>query len=328
MEAVPETAATLPPPRPWSFHLGDGVEGLIAHGDVDHSFLDPPYDEDVDAGNEAELVRGNSFGFDPMNDELRNRVARAVAMRTRRWALIFCSLEEAFLWRFALVAAGMSYWRTGLWVRQNNKPQMNAMGPAQSLEAIVMAHSRTLTQRWNGGGKDATWFAPIVRGTERMHPTQKPTKLMAELVEDFTDPGELIADPFSGVASTGVAALGLNRRFVGWELNPEHHSNGIKRLEKPLFETPTTAQIELLTGKPGRKKGAAAKARMELDRNVLDAILSSGETGIKPSAVAEIVGSDQKEVQRSFNRLKKSGRVVRHGRTTQTRWHAQTQEQN
>jgi site-specific DNA-methyltransferase (adenine-specific) len=49
---------------------------------------------------------------------------------------------------------------------------------------------------------------------------QKPLALMDVLVRLFSEPGELILDPFAGSGTTGVAALRLGRRFVGWEMNP------------------------------------------------------------------------------------------------------------
>lgn len=298
--------------------MGDGPNGLIAHGPVDHTIIDPPYDEKVDAGNEAELLRDNPFGFDPMNEELRNRTARAIALQTRRWALVFCSLEEAHLWRFALIASGMTYYRTGLWERLNTKPQTNGLGPAQSAEAIVIAHSRVLTQRWNGGGKPATWYAPIVR-TDRIHPTQKPCSLLRELVSDFTDQGELIADPFAGAGTTGVAAVGLGRRFVGWEMDEVHYKAARKRLEMPLFDRPPVEQTTLPGAQP---KGAAARARMELERSILNAVGIIGPEGIQSSTLGEMLDASEQQIRRSLNRLRKSGLIVRKGKTSSTRWYA------
>jgi DNA modification methylase len=52
------------------------------------------------------------------------------------------------------------------------------------------------------------------------HQTQKPQSLMRELIQLFSDPGELIADPFAGSGSTGVAAIAEGRRFIGWEKDP------------------------------------------------------------------------------------------------------------
>lgn len=68
-------------------------------------------------------------------------------------------------------------------------------------------------------------------GDERTgHQTQKPLALMDVLVRLFSDPGELILDPFSGSGTTGVAALRLGRRFLGWEMNAEYAAIARKRL--------------------------------------------------------------------------------------------------
>jgi hypothetical protein len=41
------------------------------------------------------------------------------------------------------------------------------------------------------------------------------------LIKQSSEPGELVADPFMGSGSVGVAALKLGRRFAGNDLNPE-----------------------------------------------------------------------------------------------------------
>lgn len=305
--------------RQWSFHHGDGVNGLLAHGPVDHSILDPPFSKDVEDGNAAIEVRDNEFKFDAMTEDLRNRAARAIAQQTRRWALIFCSCEESHLWRFALVAAGMSYYRTGFWIREGTAPQFNGLGPAQGAEAIVIAHSRVLPQRWNGGGNPAIWHAPIVR-TDRMHETQKPASLMRRLIEEFTDEGETIADPFAGVATTGIAAVGLGRRFIGWELDKDHYANGRKRLELPLFEPRAAQPTQTEIGGDSVPKGARVRARMELDRAVLNAVEAVGPDGVQASGLVELVNGTRRQIDRSLQRLQKKGAVLRQGRTSQTRW--------
>jgi site-specific DNA-methyltransferase (adenine-specific) len=54
-------------------------------------------------------------------------------------------------------------------------------------------------------------------GDKAPHPTTKPIALMLELVSLFTDPGEVILDPFAGSGTTLVAALRLGRRAIGVE---------------------------------------------------------------------------------------------------------------
>lgn len=41
------------------------------------------------------------------------------------------------------------------------------------------------------------------------------------LIEKLTEPGELICDPFAGSGAFGRAALAMNRRFIGADLNPD-----------------------------------------------------------------------------------------------------------
>lgn len=70
---------------------------------------------------------------------------------------------------------------------------------------------------------------------------------MEALVADFTDPAELICDPFAGSGTTGVAAIRLGRRFIGWEKDPEFFKVAVKRLESTreqlgLFDYERAAQ--------------------------------------------------------------------------------------
>lgn len=47
-----------------------------------------------------------------------------------------------------------------------------------------------------------------------LHPTQKPVALFAYLIETYTQPGELVVDPFVGSGTTAVAAKSTGRRFI------------------------------------------------------------------------------------------------------------------
>ena len=73
------------------------------------------------------------------------------------------------------------------------------------------------------------------------HPTQKPLKLIARLI-DQTD-AQTILDPFMGSGTTGVAALKLGRKFIGIEIEPKYFDIACKRIEEAwkqprLFEEP------------------------------------------------------------------------------------------
>lgn len=73
--------------------------------------------------------------------------------------------------------------------------------------------------------------SPVVSGKEKTgHPTQKSLKMMERIVSIHTNPGDLILDPFMGSGSTGVAAINLNRKFIGIEVNLEYYNIALNRL--------------------------------------------------------------------------------------------------
>jgi site-specific DNA-methyltransferase (adenine-specific) len=66
----------------------------------------------------------------------------------------------------------------------------------------------------------------------RLHPTQKPVQSLKPLISAFTKPGDIVLDPFSGSGSTLVAARELGRRFIGIDLDPDHHRTATARLKE------------------------------------------------------------------------------------------------
>ena len=63
------------------------------------------------------------------------------------------------------------------------------------------------------------------------HPTVKPLKLMAYLITMGSREGDIVLDPFCGTGTTCIAAMMLNRDYIGIEISPEYHEIALKRLE-------------------------------------------------------------------------------------------------
>lgn len=58
--------------------------------------------------------------------------------------------------------------------------------------------------------------------TPKVHPTQKPVKLLEKLIELFTDIGDVVIDPVAGSGTTLLASKNLGRHSYGFELKKEY----------------------------------------------------------------------------------------------------------
>lgn len=221
----------------------------------------------------AAISRAASFGFPSLGGDLRRFIAKQCARLASRAVLQFSDTESDWLWRMSLVAAGLEYVRTGFWRKVGGSPQFTGDRPAVAVEAITICH-RPGKKRWNGGGKHGWWEtapedeaddldafaryggdlvyeAQIVLnrpgGHEpRVHTTQKPRKLIQELVEDFSDPGELIYDWTAGFGTLAIAALraaGGPRRVVLVELDERWCEAAAKRIDAEIAGTGYTPEM-------------------------------------------------------------------------------------
>ena len=58
-------------------------------------------------------------------------------------------------------------------------------------------------------------------GDERNHPTQKPLRLFTEIIKDYSNENDIVADFFLGSGTTCVAAKELGRQYIGFEIDKE-----------------------------------------------------------------------------------------------------------
>jgi site-specific DNA-methyltransferase (adenine-specific)/modification methylase len=76
--------------------------------------------------------------------------------------------------------------------------------------------------------------SPICMGSERLkepkHPTQKPLAVLKQIIKIASNENDIVLDMFMGVASTGVAARDLNRRFIGIEIDDTYYEACEKRM--------------------------------------------------------------------------------------------------
>lgn len=220
-----------------TLYCGDCLDVLPQINAVDHVVCDPPYEQlmqdlhatvklrRTDGGNERKDL--TFAGIDLIREPFIAEVARINA----GWLLAFCNVEGTWHWRQALLAGGLKFKTTCIWVKPDCTPKLNGQGPALGYECITTTWCGTGHAKWNAGGKRGV-YTHLVNNPERtgLHPTEKPRRLMSEIIADFTNPGQLVCDPFMGSGTTGVAAVMAGRRFIGIEQNETYFELACKRL--------------------------------------------------------------------------------------------------
>lgn len=97
---------------------------------------------------------------------------------------------------------------------------------------VIIVWSREVKQRVS-----RVWSIPILDYRSlhdwKPHPTQKPVKLLRYLLEQYTDEGDTVFDPFVGSGTTAVAAQQMKRHFIACEINPEYAQIATSRLKTP-----------------------------------------------------------------------------------------------
>lgn len=240
-------------------YLGDCREILPQLEPVDHVITDPPYARDVyvrlsmpntkegsstpgrmsiplkrpNVGQSAESPRLARLAAGDIGaiDEMLDVVAAEIARLTKRWAVVYSDVETCFRWRAALEASGMRYVRTGAWVKPDAMPQMSGDRPTVGFEPCTICHAKG-PMRWNGGGRQGVWTYGTAKVNRPDHPCPKPEPLMIHQIADFTDPGDLILDPFAGSGTTLAAAKRVGRKAIGIEVSEQYAEVAAKRLSQ------------------------------------------------------------------------------------------------
>ena len=225
---------------------------------IDNVITDPPFSEwthigartnpEVDAdgvplsgGNEGQPM----IDFAPVTSHQLGTAFDRIGYATRRW--VIASMD----WRHyaeleRLPPAFLRPVRLGVWDKPNGAPQFTGDRPGQGWEAIGIFHRLEAWRenvtgrrhaiggrmRWNGGGHRAVWRHNRI--SDPFNPTAKPPELVAQLIELFTDPGDLILDPWCGTGTTLLQARALGRLAIGIERDPEQCEEIVRRL-RPTF---------------------------------------------------------------------------------------------
>ena len=118
--------------------------------------------------------------------------------------------------------------RLGAWIKTNPTPLNGQYNWLSAIEILVIARKKKST--FNRFCAKPVWEYPVCY--KKVHPTQKPIKLITELVESSTNENDVILDPFMGSGTTGVACVNTDRKFIGIEIEQEYFDIAVRRIEE------------------------------------------------------------------------------------------------
>ena len=126
-----------------------------------------------------------------------------------------------------------------VWHKTNPAPKIFKAGFLNSCEMIFTCWNKKHTWNFISQAEMHNFLeSPICMRPERLsnpkHPAQKPVSILKKMIEIASHEGDIIFDPFMGVGSMGVAALELNRRFIGVEIDSNYFNAAKNRIEKLL----------------------------------------------------------------------------------------------
>lgn len=221
-------------------------------GCFDMIFADPPYflsngGISCQNGKMVSVNKGDwdkSQGFEAnhnFNLEWLKRCQKVLKPNGTIW--VSGTMHSIYSVGFAMQQLGFKMLNDIIWEKPNPAPNLSCRYFTHASETILWAaksvkskhHFNYEMMKNENAGKQmkSVWRIKPPAVSEKLfgkHPTQKPLELLKRCILAGTSEGDFILDPFSGSGTTGVAALGLKRKFCGIENNPDFIALSIKRL--------------------------------------------------------------------------------------------------
>lgn len=146
--------------------------------------------------------------------------------------IVFCAFDQIM----DLVAEGQKHgfkhWYPLVFIKNYSAQVLKAnMKIVGATEYAVVLYRDKLPKFNNDGRMIFNWFKwERDTQTPKIHPTQKPVPLLKELIEIFTDPGDVVIDPVAGSAATLRAAAECNRSCYGFEIKKNFYKEAKEKM--------------------------------------------------------------------------------------------------
>jgi DNA modification methylase len=212
------------------------MDSLVKDSQIDLLLTDPPYGINIVSSNGEVGATSSPLGF-------KGRVGGNVLGHSRRYRSIINDdkpFEPQFLLKYGIkqIIFGANNFATKLpdmpsWLVWDKKDGRGAEGTSYSDIELAWCNTNSKVSRiyrhlWSGLLREGDRKTEL---KDRVHPTQKPVGLLAEIIMDYSLENQTVLDPFLGSGSTLIACEQTNRICYGMELDPHYVDVIIRRWE-------------------------------------------------------------------------------------------------
>lgn len=243
---------------------GDALSVLRSFPDnvFDLIFADPPYYLQLPKGKRLKRADGSEIipvddewdqfsGYDEY-DHFTTEWLRECQRIMKPTGTIWVIGMYHNIFRVGKIMQDLGLWFLNdvVWIKIGALPNLNCRRFTNNHETLIWSvknknakgytFNYQFLKKMNGDKqmKDTDWVFSICRGNERLrgkdgiksHPTQKPLKLIQQILLTASKKGDLILDPFMGSGTTAVVAKALGRNWIGIEKELKYVNLAINRV--------------------------------------------------------------------------------------------------
>ncbi len=250
---------------------GDCIEEMkkLPDNSVDLIFADPPYYLQLPKGKRLKRADGSevipvdnewdSFegyeDYDNFTHAWISECQRILKPTGTFW--VIGMYHNIFRVGTIMQNLGLWFLNDVIWVKTDALPNLNGRRFTNNHETLIWSvknkdckkytFNYDLMKKLNGGVqmKDTDWVFGLCKGKERLkdgngikaHPTQKPLKLIQQVVLAASNKGDIIFDPFMGSGTTAVVAEALGRKWLGVERDEKYVALARNRVSSYATQT-------------------------------------------------------------------------------------------
>lgn len=212
----------------------DCVDGFkkIDDNSIDLIVADPPYgiSKELNCKNQR-LGTTAKLNFNFGDWDIFNKKWFDIAIKkTRGWIISFCAKKDlGFYWNI-LEKNNFKAIDAIVWQKPDPIPLNGKTKLLNAWETAIIG--KKAGADFNGQCQHNIFKYQAPKGKSRIHPTQKPTGLIQELILLTTKKGGLVLDPFMGSGTTAVACIVISRNYIGFEVDKKYYTASLKRIRE------------------------------------------------------------------------------------------------